>query len=264
MANPSDEAAIRLDGVSKSYDDEASYAVREVHLTVAFGEFLALVGTSGCGKTTTLKMINRLIEPTRGAVYVHGKNVLEGDPVRLRRSMGYVFQGIGLFPHLTVAENVATVPSLLGWPGDQTERRVEELLGLVNLPPEEFRHRFPRLLSGGQKQRVGLARALAARPGIMLMDEPFGALDPLTRDNLREEYRRIHEELELTTVMVTHDLTEALLLADRIAVMDAGRIQWTGIPAAMIAETEHEFVRRMTEMPKRHIKRLDQLADEAP
>ncbi len=253
---------ILLDDVGKSYDGGRTHAVLDVSLQVQEGELLVLLGTSGCGKTTTLKMINRLIEPSRGRIEVGGEDVAGIDPVQLRRTIGYVFQGIGLFPHRTVEENVGAVPRLLGWSVEETRRRVDELLELVHLPAPEYRHRLPHLLSGGQQQRVGLARALAGRPRVMLMDEPLGALDPLTRDALQEELVRIHRKLQLTTVMVTHDMTEALLMADRIAVMDAGRILQTGTPHELLARPAHDFVRRLVQTPRRQAHRLAELAKE--
>ena len=254
---------ILLDDVGKSYDGGRTHAVLDVSLRVPEGELLVLLGTSGCGKTTTLKMINRLIEPSRGRIEVGGEDVAGIDPVLLRRKIGYVFQGIGLFPHRTVEENVGAVPRLLGWSADETRRRVDELLELVHLPASEYRHRLPHLLSGGQQQRVGLARALAGRPRVMLMDEPLGALDPLTRDALQEELVRIHRKLQLTTVMVTHDMTEALLMADRIAVMDGGRILQTGTPHELLARPAHDFVRRLVQTPRRQAHRLAELAKES-
>ena len=220
---------IKMRSLSKSYDGGVSYSVRDVDLEVDPGAFLVLLGESGCGKTTTLKMINRLINPSSGRIEVDGREVGEVDPVALRRQIGYVFQGVGLFPHLTVAENIAVVPRLLGWPIQGIRERVDELLELVRLPPGAYRDRLPQALSGGQRQRIGLARALAARPKIMLMDEPFGALDPINRDRLQDEYKKIHVDLNLTTVMVTHDMTEALIMADQIAVMSGGRLIRSGV-----------------------------------
>ena len=182
---------IVLDNVCKSYDRGGTYSVRDVSLIVPTGSLLVLLGGSGCGKTTTLKIINRLIEPSAGRIEIDGRDVRALDPVELRRGIGYVLQGIGLFPHMTVAENVAAVPRLLGWPPARIASRVDELMTMVHLPPGDYRDRFPRQLSGGQQQRIGFARALAAGPRVMLLDEPFGALDPVTRDELREEFLAI-------------------------------------------------------------------------
>ncbi|MBW3543678.1 MAG: ATP-binding cassette domain-containing protein [Planctomycetes bacterium] len=251
---------IRFHDVSKSYRRGAAPAVAQLDLRVAAGELMVLVGQSGCGKTTTLKMINRLIEPTSGRIEVDGRDVAAGDPVQLRRKIGYVFQSVGLFPHMTVAENVAVVPRLLRWQSAEIRHRVEELLALVRLPPAQFRDRRPRELSGGQQQRVGVARALAVRPALMLMDEPFGALDPINRDRLQSEYRRLHDELKLTTVLVTHDMTEALLLADRIVVMQAGRVIQQGTPADLLAHPADDYVRQLLETPRRQAEQLERLA----
>jgi osmoprotectant transport system ATP-binding protein len=256
---------IVLEEVSKSYDG-VHFSVRDVSFRVPEGRLLALVGGSGCGKTTTLKMINRLIEPTAGVIRVNGKDVRAADPVTLRRSIGYVFQGIGLFPHLTIAENIAVVPRLLGWQKGQIDPRVDELLELVHLPPGEYRARMPRELSGGQQQRVGFARALAARPQVMLLDEPFGALDPVTRDGLREEFTAIRRKLGLTAVLVTHDMTEALLSADLIAVMNAGRLLQVGTPQELLARPADEFVAALMATPRRQAEQLEALTnhEEAP
>jgi osmoprotectant transport system ATP-binding protein len=250
---------IRLQQVSKSYDGGATRAVRDVDLEVPAQTTLVLLGESGCGKTTTLKMINRLVDASAGSIAVAGENIASLDPVQLRRKIGYVFQEVGLFPHLSVAENIATVPSLLGWPPGDIAARVRELLELVSLPPSEFAHRYPRELSGGQQQRIGVARALAARPGILLMDEPFGALDPLTRAELQQELQRLRERLGLTIVLVTHDVTEALLLGDRIAVMQGGRIVGQGTPSELLSAPPHPYVASLMEMPRRQaalVKRL--------
>jgi osmoprotectant transport system ATP-binding protein len=246
-------AAIELSGVEKRYG--ALAALAGVSLSVAPGEFTALVGGSGSGKTTLLKTINRLTAPDAGSVRVLGEDVAASAPHLLRRRIGYVFQEIGLFPHLSVAENIAITPKLLGWDAKRIKARVANLLGLVDLPLE-VAQRAPAALSGGQRQRVGVARALAAEPKLMLMDEPFGALDPLTRDALGADYRALHERLGLTTVMVTHDMTEAVLLADRIVVLREGRIVADGKPVELLHETRDDGVRALLEAPKRQAERL--------
>jgi osmoprotectant transport system ATP-binding protein len=250
---------IALDSVSKSYDGGKTFPVRDVSLTVPDGELLVLLGGSGCGKTTTLKMINRLVEPTSGRVEIGGRDAKAIDPVELRRGIGYVIQGAGLFPHMSVADNVAVVPRLLGWTPARIAARVDELLELVRLPPAEYRHRSPAQLSGGQQQRVGFARALAAGPKVMLLDEPFGALDPVTRDELREEFMALRRRLGLTAVMVTHDMTEALLTADRIAVMQGGGVLRVGTPRDLLADPGHPFVEALVAAPRRHAARVDSL-----
>jgi osmoprotectant transport system ATP-binding protein len=249
---------IVLENVCKIYDGDC-YAVRDVSLRVAARQMLVLLGGSGCGKTTTLKMINRLIEPTSGRIEVNGLDVRAADPVQLRRGIGYVFQGIGLFPHLTIAENVAVVPKLLGWPREQIDRRVDELLETVHLPPDEFRHRLPAQLSGGQQQRVGFARALAAGPRVMLLDEPFGALDPVTRDELRDDFLQLRRRLGLTAVMVTHDMTEALLSADLIAVMNGGRLLQLGTPHELLTKPADKFVAALMATPRRQAQQVESL-----
>ncbi len=254
---------IHLKKVTKSYNHGAVVAVDRLTLEVRAGELVVLLGESGCGKTTTLKMINRLIEPTSGVVEVDGVDNRSVNAVQLRRAIGYVFQGIGLFPHLTVGQNIAVVPGLLGWDKAQTAQRVDELLSLVSLEPDEYRDRYPRELSGGQRQRIGVARALSAKPKIMLMDEPFGALDPLTRDTLQDEFVNIHKRLGLTTVMVTHDMTEALLMADRIAVISGGHVLQYGTPHEMLTKPVDDYVRTLMQMPKRQADRLEALAEES-
>ena len=249
---------IVLERVSKTYDTGHS-AVSEVSLRVPAGQMLVLLGGSGCGKTTTLKMINRLVELTSGRIEVHGQDVRSVDPVRLRRGIGYVLQGSGLFSHMTVADNIAVVPRLLNWPAERIEERVDELLRLVHLPPDEYRGRMPRQLSGGQQQRVGFARALAAGPKVMLLDEPFGALDAVTRDELRNEFLQIRRRLGLTAVMVTHDMTEALLSADRIAVMNAGRLLRLGTPHELLTHPGDDFVAALMSSPRRQADQLEAL-----
>jgi osmoprotectant transport system ATP-binding protein len=246
-------AAIELSGVGKRYG--AQVALSDIALTVARGEFTALVGGSGSGKTTLLKTINRLVVPDSGTVRVLGEDAATVEAHQLRRRIGYVFQEVGLFPHLSVGENIAVTPKLLGWDADRIAQRVANLLGLVDLPLE-VKDRAPAALSGGQRQRVGVARALAAEPALTLMDEPFGALDPLTRDQLGADYRALHDRLGLTTVMVTHDMAEAVLLADRIIVLRYGRIVADGTPAALLAHAPDEGVRQLLEAPKRQADRL--------
>ncbi len=217
-------------------------AVDEVSLSVAKGETLILLGTSGCGKTTTLKMINRLIEPTAGNILVAGADIRRQKPEQLRQRIGYVIQNIGLFPHYTIAQNIATVPELLGWNKKRVAERTHELLTMLGLPPEDFLHRYPRELSGGQKQRVGIARALAADPPVILLDEPFGALDPITRQQIRHEFKSLENLIRKTMVLVTHDVFEAAELGDKICLMDRGRVQQIGTPKELVFSPANEFV----------------------
>jgi osmoprotectant transport system ATP-binding protein len=246
--------AIALESVSKNYG--AGRVLDRVSLEVGEREFLAVVGPSGSGKTTLLRLINRLIEPTAGVVRVEGEDVQATDAVALRRQIGYVFQGIGLFPHLTVAENIAVTPRLLGWDEARMAERVDELIDLVRLDRGRHRDRLPSQLSGGESQRVGVARALAAKPRIVLMDEPFGALDPLTRDALGEDYKRLHQELGLTSVMITHSMLEAVLLADRIAVIHDGRIVADGTPQTLLGGVKDDYVRDLMAQPRRQAEKL--------
>jgi osmoprotectant transport system ATP-binding protein len=244
--------------VGKSFDGGGVKAVDDVSLDVAEGEFLAIVGGSGSGKTTLLRLANRLIDADTGRITIEGEDVRTADPIRLRRRIGYVFQSGGLFPHISVAGNIGITPKLLGTPTTEIAARVDELLDLVRLDRAPYRDRFPHELSGGQRQRVGVARALAARPRIVLMDEPFGALDPLTRDALGDDYRALHKKLGLTTVMITHDMTEAILLADRIAVMRAGRLLAQGTPSDL-SESGDPYVAELLRTPRRQAERLQVL-----
>lgn len=252
---------LRLTDVGKSYDNGATMAVRDVTLHVAKGEVVALIGESGCGKSTTLRMVNRLVEPTSGTIEVNGENVADANPSELRRNIGYVFQDIGLFPHYSVEENVAAVPKLLGWDAKRRRDRAVEVLEFVGLPVAEYGARSPGELSGGQQQRVGVARALAAEPEMMLMDEPFGALDPITRAGVQDEFQRIQQELDLTVLMVTHDMTEAMLLADRIAVMKDGAIEQVGPPRELLSQPATDYVRALVELPKERADRVEALLE---
>ena len=250
---------IHLERLVKRYGD--SVAVDEISLTVDDGELLVLLGSSGCGKTTTLKMINRLIEPTSGRVLLDGQDVANVDPHQLRRRIGYAFQQVGLFPHMTVAENIGVTPSLLGWDATRIRQRVDELLELVELDPETMRSRQPSELSGGQQQRVGVARALAAGPTVMLLDEPFGALDPLTRTRLQESFTRIRTEIGLTAVFVSHDMVEALVLGDRIGVMNSGRLIQIGTPRELMRQPADEYVQQLMSTPRRQAHVVDVLLE---
>ena len=254
---------IELRGVSKRFGAHA--AVDGLSLAVPRGECLVLLGGSGSGKTTTLKMVNRLVEPDAGQVLVDGVDVRAKAPHELRRGIGYAFQQVGLFPHLRVGENVGVTLELLGWDAARVRARVDELLTLVELPPEDFRERRPEALSGGQQQRVGLARALAARSEILLLDEPFGALDPATRDRLQQWFQRVRRELGLTVVFVTHDMAEALLLGDRIAVLRAGRLVQLGPPRELLLRPADPYVAELLAAPRRQAAAVDALLrDGAP
>ena len=246
---------IAFSHVARSFDGGRVRAVDDVSLDVAEGEFLAIVGGSGSGKTTLLRLANRLIDPDAGSIAIGGEDIGRADPIGLRRRIGYVFQSGGLFPHMSIAGNIGITPRLLGTPKSEIAARVDELLDLVQLDRATYRDRFPHELSGGQRQRVGVARALAARPRIVLMDEPFGALDPVTREAIGNDYRALHDRLGLTTVMITHDMTEALLLADRIAVMRAGRLLAQGTPQ-QLSRSNDAYVVELLGTPRRQAEQL--------
>lgn len=249
-----------MDRVSVSYDGGTTFAVRDATLDVPAGTFISLVGASGSGKTSLLKCINRLSEPTSGEVRFNGKRNDALPPHELRRRVGYVFQGIGLFPHMSVAENIGITPRLLGWPNEKIAARVNELLDLVELP-RDVAQRPSRALSGGQQQRVGIARALAAEPKLMVMDEPFGALDPVTRDTLGQAFRALHEKLGLTTITVTHDVQEAVLLSDRIVVMEGGRLVADDTPHALMTAEGPPAVTALMRVPRDQSARVAKILD---
>jgi osmoprotectant transport system ATP-binding protein len=235
--------SIELDTVTKVYPGQPAPAVENFTMSIQPGELVVFVGPSGCGKTTTMKMINRIIEPSSGSIRIDGKDVLSLDPNALRRHIGYVIQQIGLFPHRTIAENIGTVPKMLGWSKSQIDERVDELLRTVQLDPAVFAKRYPKQLSGGQQQRAGVARALAANPPVMLMDEPFGATDPITREKLQAEFLRLQAELGKTIIFVTHDFEEAIRLGDRIAVMsERSKIEQFDTPANILAAPANDYV----------------------
>ena len=234
---------IALEGISKTYPKAAAPAVQELNLEVPEGTISMFIGPSGCGKTTTLKMMNRLIEPTTGRILLDGEDVTTVNADELRRRIGYVIQQVGLFPHFTIADNIAVVPKILGWDRNRITARVEELLHLVGLEPKDYRDRYPRQLSGGQQQRVGVARGLAADPAVMLMDEPFGAIDPITRDRLQDEFLELQQQIAKTICFVTHDLSEAVKLGDRIAVFGpGGTLQQYDTPDNVLTHPANEFV----------------------
>jgi osmoprotectant transport system ATP-binding protein len=239
-------AKIAFVEVTRRYKGAASPAVDAVSFEVPEGEVCMLLGTSGSGKTTLLRMVNRLIEPDAGAILIDGKNILEENPIELRRRIGYVIQQVGLFPHMTVAENIRVTADIAGgWPHEKINRRVDELLDLVGLPPDAYRQRFPRQLSGGQQQRVGLARALATDPAILLMDEPFGALDAITRERMQDELLRIQRGVRKTVLFVTHDVEEAFKLGDRVAVLSEGALVQLGTPIELLTSPVNDFVRKL-------------------
>ncbi|MGZ9817766.1 betaine/proline/choline family ABC transporter ATP-binding protein [Peribacillus simplex] len=231
---------LKIENVSKIYKG-GKKAVKNISLDIKKGEFICFIGPSGCGKTTTMKMINRLIEPSEGKILINGENIMDKDPVELRRQIGYVIQQIGLFPHMTILENITLVPKLLKWNEQKKKERALELLQLVDMGPE-YMERYPYELSGGQQQRIGVLRALASNPPLILMDEPFGALDPITRDALQEEFKNLQRTLDKTIVFVTHDMDEAIKLADRIVILKAGEIVQVGTPDEILRNPANEFV----------------------
>ncbi|GJJ27244.1 betaine/proline/choline family ABC transporter ATP-binding protein [Bacillus velezensis] len=259
---------LTLENVSKTYKG-GKKAVNSINLNIAKGEFICFIGPSGCGKTTTMKMINRLIEPTEGRILIEGRNIMEQDPVELRRSIGYVIQQIGLFPHMTIQQNITLVPKLLKHPAEKRKERARELLKLVDMGPE-YLDRYPHELSGGQQQRIGVLRALAAEPPLILMDEPFGALDPITRDSLQEEFKKLQKTLHKTIVFVTHDMDEAIKLADRIVILKAGEIVQAGTPDEILRFPANEFVEefigkeRLIQSSSPDIERVEQIMNSAP
>ena len=234
---------IELNRVTKIYPGTAQPAVNSVSLTVPQGEICVFIGPSGCGKTTLMRLINRLIPLTSGSISVDGKDIMTLNPIELRRHIGYVIQQVGLFPHMTVRDNIATVPKLLGWTKAKIDERVDELLGLVNLDPQEFRDRYPRQLSGGQAQRIGVARAMAANPTTMLMDEPFGAIDPINREVLQDEFLRIQAKLKKTIIFVTHDINEAIKMGQRVVLLQDGQLVQDGLPDELLNRPANEFVK---------------------
>ncbi|MGK9431472.1 betaine/proline/choline family ABC transporter ATP-binding protein [Bacillus atrophaeus] len=259
---------LTLENVSKNYKG-GKKAVNSINLKIEKGEFICFIGPSGCGKTTTMKMINRLIEPSSGTIYIDGENIMEQDPVELRRKIGYVIQQIGLFPHMTIQQNIALVPKLLKWPEEKRKERARELLKLVDMGPE-YLDRYPHELSGGQQQRIGVLRALAAEPPLILMDEPFGALDPITRDSLQEEFKKLQKTLHKTIVFVTHDMDEAIKLADRIVILKAGEIVQVGTPDEILRNPADEFVEefigkeRLIQSSSPDMERVDQIMNKQP
>jgi osmoprotectant transport system ATP-binding protein len=234
---------IRLEGLTKRFPGQQKPAVDNLSLDIPEGEIVIFVGPSGCGKTTTMKLINRIIEPTSGRIFLDGEDVTKGNPDQLRRRIGYVIQQIGLFPHLTIADNIATVPKLLGWDRKRITERVDELLDTVGMDPGEYRNRYPKELSGGQRQRVGVARAMSGDPDVMLMDEPFGAIDPITRDRLQNEFLRLQERIKKTIVFVTHDIDEAIKMGDRIAILrEQSHIAQFDTPERILVNPADEYV----------------------
>ncbi|MFZ3046364.1 MAG: betaine/proline/choline family ABC transporter ATP-binding protein [Desulfatirhabdiaceae bacterium] len=249
---------IKFEKVTKIYSGSQSAAISNIDLEVSRGEICVLIGSSGCGKTTLMRMVNRLISITSGNIFIDGQNIMNMDVIELRRSIGYAIQQIGLFPHMTVYDNIATVPRLLKWGKERIAARVDELLNMVKLDPDVFRHRYPRELSGGQAQRIGVARALATDPPVMLMDEPFGAIDPINREVLQDEFLSIQEKIRKTIIFVTHDIHEAIKMGDKIALLDAGRLVQYGSPESLLTAPANQFVKDFVGAD-RALKRLDLL-----
>lgn len=249
---------IKFEKVTKIYSGSQSAAISNIDLEVSRGEICVLIGSSGCGKTTLMRMVNRLISITSGNILIDGQNIMNMDVIELRRSIGYAIQQIGLFPHMTVYDNIATVPRLLKWGKERIAARVDELLNMVKLDPDVFRHRYPRELSGGQAQRIGVARALATDPPVMLMDEPFGAIDPINREVLQDEFLSIQEKIRKTIIFVTHDIHEAIKMGDKIALLDAGRLVQYGTPESLLTAPANQFVKDFVGAD-RALKRLDLL-----
>jgi len=231
--------------INKRFPGANYNALENVSLSINEGELVTILGTSGCGKTTLLKMVNRIFEPDSGEIRLFGRDIKEMDPIKLRRGIGYVIQQVGLFPHMTIYNNIATVPKILGWDKKRIENRVEELFQLINLDSKEFKSRYPAQLSGGQQQRIGLARALAADPALMLLDEPFGAIDAINRENLQDELLRIHEKSKKTFLFVTHDINEAFKLGTRVLIMDKGQVKQFETPGEILKNPADEFVRAL-------------------
>lgn len=239
--------AVEFQNIHKSFSDTSHEAIKDVSFQVEEGELITILGTSGCGKTTLLKMVNRLQEPTSGIIKIFGEDISDQDPVQLRRQIGYVIQQVGLLPHLTIGSNIAIVPKLLKWESERIYRRIDYLLELVGLDPKEYRDRYPSQLSGGQQQRVGLARALAARPKLMLLDEPFGAIDAINRVHLQNELLRIHKKYQMTFLFVTHDVVEALKLGSRILIMDQGQVRQFDTPRHILEHPADDYVASLME-----------------
>ncbi len=254
---------ISLHNVGKSFDGGKTFATYEIDLEIREGEFFVLLGASGSGKSITLRMINRMVEPTVGEIQIEGKNILGTDPVALRRSIGFVLEKFGLFPHLNVEENIEIVPVLLGWDRQRVKKRIHELMDQLHLPPNQFLTRSVNDLTHGQSQRVALARALAARPRIMLMDEPFALLDQIAKIGLHEEYKDLHKELGLTSILATHDMTEALIMADRIAILKDGKISQVGTPGELLERPANDYVAKLMASPKKQAEVMDKLASSA-